>query len=461
MRLELRDGLLVMLLVMGLGCDRDPSQHAQRSADGSDPVVQALRDAGYEVELGRVRPFRIHDCVQLPSCFGSNATSPYLIFQLPVLTTREPADIWRLRADEALLVVGRTPPKAAYFSYTPYVFTRYDAASAQQHVVYASISDSLNKVNLQVDGRTPFDAEFAMIMTADAVADREIRQTLARIRLPPRPTNSLPIPVPEVRLGLEPEADQLQLLGRIALFEDDAAGRAYLDDPPLRVFRVTPRAVRKSEPLPPRARAVRGSGRDERELEPAVEALEAAIRVAHSGQMIDPVTIFSAATLARMFDPSRCLAQLTNCLGDISDTTYSGGPLAAARGGPPTRLSADPHDFYVAFGVNHEATGKATYANVVVQNQARQAGVAAFTSRQMLGSAQAYLPDHPDAAKLFAVKITRDCTGQLFCLEVPVGFPGVDIDSDQLFVFRAYLEPGRSVSSAPEELVTERVLHVH
>jgi hypothetical protein len=460
-RLKLCHGLLV-IFALGSGCDRDRTQQARLgAASGRDPVVQALGEAGYRVELGRVRPFQIQDCVPLPSCFGSNATSPYLIFQLPVAPTGEPADIWRLRADEAVLVLGSTPPKAAYFSYTPYVFTRYDAASAQQRVVYASISDSLNQVNLQVEGGTQFDARFALIMTADAVAEREIRQTLARTGLAQRATNTLPLPIREVRLGLETEADQLQLLGRIALFEDDAAKRSYLSDPPLRVFRVTPRSVRKPGPLPPRARVARGSGRDERSLGPAVEALDAAIRAAHGAQTIDRVTIFSAATVASVLDPSKCLAQLSNCMGDISDTTYSAGPLAVARGGPPSRLSADAHDFYIAFGVNHEAAGKATYANVVVQNQARQAGVVGFTSRQMPGSAQVYLPDHPDAPKLFAVKITRDCAEQPFCLEVPVGFPGVDIDADQSFVFRAYLEPGRSVSSAPEELLTERVLHVH
>lgn len=461
MRLDLRHSLLAVLFIAG-GCGRDPPQPAALGAvGGRDLVVQALGEAGYRVELGHVRPFQIQDCVPLPSCFGANATSPYLIFQLPAPATAEQADLWRLRADEAVLVLGRTPPRAAYFSYTPYVFTRYDAASAEQRIVYASISDSLNQVNLQVEGGAPFDARFALIMTADAVADREIRRALARTGLPARAMNSLPVPLPEVRMGLGAEADQLQLLGRIALFEDETAGRTYLNDPPLRVFRVTPRVLRTPEPLPPRARAVRGSGRDERSLEAAVDALEAAIRAAHGGQTIDSVTIFSAATVTGMFDPKRCLAQLSNCKGDVSDTTYSGGPRAVARGGPLSRLSADAQDFYVAFGVNHEAAGKATYSNLVVANQAREAGVVGFTSRQMPSSAEVYLPDHADASKLFAVKIMRDCAGQSFCLEVPIGFPGVDLDADLTFVFRAYLEPGHSVSSAPQELLTERVLHVH
>jgi hypothetical protein len=43
---------------------------------------------------------------------------------------------------------------------------------------------------------------------------------------------------------------------------------------------------------------------------------------------------------------------------------------------------------------------------------------------------------------------------------VPTAFSGVGLDQDISCVFRAYLEPGRSVSAGPAELLTERVLHV-
>lgn len=168
----------------------------------------------------------------------------------------------------------------------------------------------------------------------------------------------------------------------------------------------------------------------------------------------------SAAAVSAVLDPETCLRSLTNCLGEVSDTTYAAGPRSVARGGEPLRLSEEPSEYFIAYGVNHEASGKATYANLVVQNQARQAGVADFTSRQMARSAERYLPGHPDADKLFAVKVARACQQEPYCIEVPTSFPGVGLDESLLFVFRAYLEPGRSVASAPSELLTERVLYV-
>ncbi|MFW5877386.1 MAG: hypothetical protein ACOCXM_11665 [Myxococcota bacterium] len=48
-------------------------------------------------------------------------------------------------------------------------------------------------------------------------------------------------------------------------------------------------------------------------------------------------------------------------------------------------------------------------------NGAKQAGVADFISPEMPGSADAFLPDHPDRDQLFAVKIARDCGTEPAC----------------------------------------------
>jgi hypothetical protein len=123
-------------------------------------------------------------------------------------------------------------------------------------------------------------------------------------------------------------------------------------------------------------------------------------------------------------------------------------------------LTDAPGERIVALGVNHAAFGRATYSNMVVMNSARLAGVAAMTSEQMRGSADALLPDDPDAEYLYAVSIMRDCGDEPYCVEVPTGFPGVDLDEALSFAFRAYVQPGASVSPAPRELIVERLLHV-
>lgn len=102
-----------------------------------------------------MRAFAVEDCEARPSCFGSNATSPYLVGWLPPESGAQPirehtpaTRAWRLRADEAVILVGRTPPRAAYYSFTPYLFSRHDPATGQAATIFASLSDALNLANI-------------------------------------------------------------------------------------------------------------------------------------------------------------------------------------------------------------------------------------------------------------------------------------------------------------------------
>lgn len=445
----------------------DPDAAASDPFGGPEALVAALGDRGYLVQTGLVIAFFVEDCASLPSCYGANATSPYLIALVPPASTeREDAgdgmlSTFRLRRDEAIVLIGQTPPTAAYYSFTPYVFSRFDPATRERATVFASVSDALNLANIATGNDQVFSQQVAIIFAADSKTHDEVRDALVMHEVDGSAVNTVVLPADLLKLGLQDDRDELELLGRVALFDDAEAGRTYLEQPPWRLLRVSPRREHAGfSALEPSARVRRGSGTTEEALKSALDELDTAIRRHHSELPVQEVPIYSAPIVAAALDPMRCLDTLSNCLGEVSDTTYSAGPPRAESGGTPLRLSDHPSDYFIAYGVNHEASGKATYSNVVVQNQAKQAGVVDFTSRQMRGSAQRYLGDHPDADKLFAVKIARACADEPNCIEVPTTFPGVGLEEDLGFVFRAYLEPGHSVSSAPSELLTERVLHV-
>ena len=252
------------------------------------------------------------------------------------------------------------------------------------------------------------------------------------------------------------------LLQRFALFDDAEAGDAYLDQMPARVVRIRPESPREITAMEIPGRALRASGESERTLEPALDMMEAAIRASFEGSNITDTTIVDALAVSLFARPSGCIDSLRNCLGEVSDTVYSIGPVAldGIGVGDPVTLGDAPGERFIAFGVNHAAFGRATYSNVVVMNTNRLAGVVAFDSRQMPGSADTYLDAHPDRAELFAVTIMRDCGAEPHCIEVPRGFPGVDADEPISFMFRAYVQPGASVSPNPRELLPERVLHI-
>lgn len=442
-----------------------------------DPTfASVLAEAGYTQQSGRAVAFRVEDCATLASCFGNNASSPYVLFTVPpapgaaLPDTSAFGDLsflpdgqtpaWLLGPGEAIIISGRTPPVARYFSFAPYLFTR--AGDAGPLTIFASLSDALNVANIRTAGDTPFASQFAMVLTADAGAEATARAALGVFGVPDAVINTMPLPSDTLRMGTTAEADSVMLLGRVALFEDPTAGGAWLDAPPLAVWRISPtEAAPAPTPLAVPERAERGTGTDESGLADALDALDAAIRATLEGRTVEPVTIAPAAAVTQLLSPETCIANGTNCLGEISDTVYSAGPISVVQGNGTLTLSDDPAEAFWVYGVNHEASGKATYSNVVVMWGDRQAGVLDIPSTQMAGSARALLPDHPDADRLFAFRVARACgDDDPWCRVLPSEFPGVPFDGNLLFVFRAYLEPGTDRSPGPTELLTERVLHV-
>jgi len=461
--------ILALWLVLAAACGSDD---AEATAGGDVDLAAAIEAEGFDVAEGRNIPFAFpEDCAALPSCYSGNSTSPYAFFGVPPAPGAAPlsdvggfetaedgvAVAFQLRPDEVVIYTGRTSPRAAYFSYAPYLFGRHDNGTLVD--LFASLGDALNQTNIAVgDADSPFGAEVAVIVTAHAGLAERAKGWLTDAGIDPDQQNLMVLPSDIARLGDEPGvSDVLLVLQRFALFDDPEEGQAYLDAPTARVLRITPEQPLEPDPIATPPRVMRTSGNSESHLSAALDELEQAIQQAH-GSGGEVIELLSAQGVGLAIEPQRCIDNLTPCQGEVSDTTYSAGPRSFIIGQTPNRLAADSGDYFMIYGVNHEATGNAIYSNVVVQNANRQAGIAALTSREMAGSTDAYLPDHPDADQLFAAKVARDCAQQDHCIEVPTGFPGIDPDEDIMFLGRSYIKPGTSVAPAASDLLTERVL---
>ncbi len=447
--------------------------------DPPDPAIDldaALIAEGFTVQPGDAFAFGLADCADLPDCYASNASGSYLLFSVPpapgaalppigpgtVNPPRTPAGqsvAWQLAPGEAVVITGRTPPPARYFSVAPYLFERQ--VGAERKTVFASVADATNNANLAHVGASAFDAEVAWIVASDGAIEARARAALVAAGWDAGAINPIVVAPGLVHLGVTPEADAVLALGRVALFDDPTAGAAYLADVPLEVRRVTADAASATAPLPIPTRVAPVSATDEAGLADAVDALGAAIIADLGARPYAELGVASAALVGAQVAPATCIARGTNCLGEVSDTVYGAGPIDVVVASGTLLLPDDPDDYLIVFGVNHEAAGLATYANVVVTYWAKRAGIAAFESPAMVGSADRYLPDHPDRARLFAVTIKRRCAGLANCLEIPTTFPGVPLDQTVALLFRAYLAPGSTVAPDPDALLTERVLHVH
>lgn len=459
-----------------------PDNDAPNNAPDEEPdftqatsVEEALDWAGFDVGQGAAVSFRLEDCAELTECFANNASSPYLIFGAPPAPGAEPpparvigeiprldpslSAAWHLGADEAVVIVGQTPPEAAYFSLAPYLFDR--VVDGERATLFASLSDALNHVTLAMGG-LGFDSPMALVVAADeGVAELAARAVKLQRGLPDGAVHVMPISPDDVRLGTDKDADGVTLLGRVALFLDPAQGEPWLEsvETDWQVLRVTPRGDQTPKPFARPERSARAEGVDESPLSDALDALDEAIAARHGADALDAVNVTSARLIANIIDPIKCLGDNSNCLGDNGDTVYSAGPLSVIMGGDDG-VDFNDEGFFIVFGVDHEAAGNATYANAVLNWADTRAGVAVADSAQWGGGSALYLPDHPERDKLFAWRFARDCGEAPFCTSVPRTFPGVPDEGDVLFIFRAYLSPTDTVATDPGLMLTERVYWV-
>jgi hypothetical protein len=457
--------VLVMALATAAGCGagsaHSPTDGGMDGAttDGGTlaALVAALEADDFLVQQGAFEVQDLSSCCDLgASCYAGNPASPYAALRVPpaleqtvpnpMQNANEESVTFRLGADEAVVYVGRTPPRARYFGYTPYLYDRDDGGIRQ--TVFASLSETLNNAVIAVDGDDVFDQPVAVIAAADRGVDGRVRSALGAAGFSAAATNTAVFDPTVSRFGVDDAGDTFAVVFRVALFDDPAEGEAFLADPPGDVLRVSPRSHPAADPFPAPPVRPKDTSNSELALASAVDALEAALIAEYPAYVGSSVAVNDITP-----DPAVCIDRLQNCNADNRDTIYP------ATGVLLPFLGTD--DFYVAYGVNHEATGKATYSSVAVTAVAHLAGVATATSADYAGSAGDELVGNPDASRLYAWKLARDCGADPACTPIPdEGCPtGVEAGAAALLLFRAYLEPSTNTAPDAATLVPERVLH--
>lgn len=426
-------------------------------AAGAPGLAAALDAQGFEVKPGKLQVLDLSDCCsQGKTCSGNNPTSPYAAFYVPrapgqtVPNPNEGADgssfMTRLRADEALIWAGTTPPSAKYFGFTPYLMDKKDVLVRK--VVFASLSETTNNLTIQAGGgASVFEQPVAIVATADASAESRAKAALTAAGFSPNSINTLTFDPKLVELGTGQDDDTVGVLFRVALFDDPAKGKAWLDSIPGTMLRATPKTTAAASPLPSPPVRPKDTTTNESALASALDALEAAVKAKHAS--LSAKTLFVSKGDP---DPVACIQNVTFCAGDNRDTNY---PSTL-----PQVLFSKPSDFYVVIGVDHTKTDKTTYSSFSVYAMDHLVGVASVTSKDWGGSALDYLPSHPDAPKLYAWKVARDCGADPHCLAIPdAGCPtGVGAGKLGTVTFRTYLEPKTATAPDPNTLLLDRVI---
>ena len=239
-----------------------------------------------------------------------------------------------------------------------------------------------------------------------------------------------------------------------------------------KVFRVTPKKPLQPDPEPVPTLRVRGTGRTEMDLYPALKRLRQAIQDRYVGmQQTEMDThVFTATTwdgrplIAEK--PYVGLQRGIQLLGATRDTNYLGTY-------PNFMLREGNGEFVIAYGVNHQKSGKTTYSSVsLYADPVRWVGVGTMLSNKFEGSAEQYLSGDPEAEMLYAIKVTRNCNNEAYCLEIKqpdfkdingepyICYPPLILDEQEMFfIFRSYMEPSTKVSPDDNELLYDRAIY--
>jgi hypothetical protein len=438
-------------------------------------LTDTLDRAGYEVRSGLLTYIGVEECRYIDFCYATNPSGAYGVAFLPTLddeyidesleenleafkkVKQIPDNLrsaWRLREDEAVIMLGQTPPQVEYFSYSTLLFDNPQSLLSKLLPnyfleIFSAAGDTVHFKNISVldNNESPFSVEMALISTPDKNMDKAMRKAFIDSGIPKEILNSLPIPKITESFGTDEKSPSWFFLQRVTLFADMQERQTYKQTAPTKVLRVTPKVKQIPNLYEETNFSPRGTGTNEDHYKEVLDLLEEKLE-ASFGERPSRKGSVGANDLSS----DTCLKLSLPCYGLNPDAAYS------SYMSPP--LSEDPNNYLMIYGVNHHKTGKALYTNIGVTSIEGARGVAGMMNKSFEGSAKRYLPNHPAADKLFAVKVSRYCGNEKYCIEIKRPPEGIAVNDPILFLFRDYLEPGMNGGPLNAELLKTRVLEV-
>ena len=448
------------------------------SGGGIDAFRSSLENSDFTLKLApfvHVDLVKLYEAGKLGNAAGNNAGAPYrgVFAAIPdnvnitdvkdISNAQEKIETWlystpgliqgwQLNPDEALVIVTKTPPECVYFSYCGFLFYKYYEKEKQRKWVWTSYNDPLNNLTIKTSGTpngakgNPFNQDTIIIVTADKGIDQRIRSAAVSAGYSEDIINTYVTPSSMVKMGTGPECDTIVFGQRMALFADEKAGQEYVNAVSAAI-RVTPESQVELDPFPAPELRVRGTGKTEVDLQPALDDLRQAILAKHSSLSANELE-----TSVWLPESYEAVQTETYVAGESRDTVYLRSDTFT--------LGDDPDEFVIVYGVNHAASGKATYSNCSFYGEAGWNGVAGIYSTEYTGSAEEYLPGNPLAKYLYVCKFARSCGTEKTCVVVPTGpeAHGVKLDEPAFVAIRAYLEPATKVGPAYTELLYDRAI---
>ena len=465
----------VITLVGASACapQREASEATSTAITSGDTTARFREEAtkaGYVVQEGVPVVTNLNDLYSQYKMWAPlypNPNSPYISVVLPSVPGQaDPVasnGSFRLREDEAVVVIGVTPPQMAYFSFNVHMLRGSLNNDIGPPILWIPVTDPVNSLTLQKTGSTPFEQPFAVVAAGNRQTLAEVHRMLSAIGLGAM-TNDQIISPSLFRLGLDGGSDEFLFAMRTAMPANQDEFDSYMDAlrKEVRVLRVRPKSaseddqvdpVLAADPLPVPPVRVAGTGSTELDLNPTLQTLRQRIIDKYPGYTASDIRVdpwFEAPYPGLQRNMVTVLPKQDGVAGATTDCTY----LASSN------FKLPDGSFLVAYGADHRATGKATYSSVAVYADAALGyGLVTVQSPDLKGSARDYINDQPNADKFYAWTFTRTGSSAEHVTQLPTGPFDRPVDLSTLRVgYRAYAEPATRTHPALDELLFDRLL---
>jgi hypothetical protein len=419
--------------------------------------IQELETQGFIVQPGKVTqafPLDYYAAGYIPDCNGNNATNPYFSVLIPPAPEQTFGNqfpfVFRLRDDEALVMVGVTPPECLYFGYRTYLMNRYYPSTGSRVKMFASLGDTINIRTVQERniGKSVYEHPIILISTANPLTNERVRSAAFSAGYHTNNIFTDIIPADLLQLGLELHNDELLLLHRAAIFARKEEEKAFAEDPTYIVLRLTPKEHISDFTYATPPLKQRGSGSTEMALLHSLEMLQQSIIARFPDY--DAKILSTQIWLEEGF---QAIQNWRNVIGEVRDTLYLKSD---------DFYLSEEDEFIAVVGVNHYATGKSRYSNFSIYGAKVWNGMGGITNFQYAGTADNYLTNEPDAGNFYVWFISRKPVPGLENVYIVPGgaIPyGIPPEAPAFIGFRSYVEPKTGVGPVAQELVLDRVIH--
>lgn len=481
---------------------------ASGAANGSvmdkvDDFTEVLKEAGFSLTPGEFTYWDMVEATcqgQAPQAGNNPWPNVYLSLQLPPhqgVTPPLPIDrYWQLDKDEAIVLVGQTPPGVAFFHYQVFAIM----VPGIDHRMMMPVGDAINMRTINTIGPGANNRPIVYIITGNRETERRVRAAARKAGYPASIINVEAISPVIAPLGTGAEGSWFVLVNRLAVTQDPPAVEDYAKNPPYEVFRLTPNQPIADDPEPVPVLRVQGTGQTEMPLYPSLKLLRQAILDSYPGLPLKELdTAISHDT------------PLPDLHATVGEKPYVGlqrgiDVFGASRDNvtlttyPWFMLRDGEDEFVIVYGANHETTGKGTYTSFTLYaDKDRWLGLkdSTVTSNnydadgQPGDSARRFLCQNDpsqcpaDVKYLYAWKVARHCNGEDFCMELKAEFVNMDgqtyecnlydwynfeegqpligpFDPDNAemnITWRTYVEPATNVGPDDNELLYDRAIY--